>query len=352
MMGSYADTHERDNLPPIKGNAPMPLIVSALALGTGLTLAGLGLVVLLMLLTMHPRATPTLIWGGRLWHLRTVALALGVASALCLMVPRAEWSAGPPRDREAEDASHGPRDEDASRYRTGPSASVVPPVARVPGTLDPSDAPVTFRAPGEPSVALTPPAGRARAAVRPASPPEPLDLTGEWTILNTVVETSYPAFQQLQLGFRVTIQHEGQVFHGVGAKTARTRPADPTCSEAAPPPPRHGRGGRSHCGHISGRGVVPAQHRAVSSAAAGPLASDGDICQHGRSGQGSFTLDPDVRRAAGRRHDPKRARGTPERRPDRPPHGRGAGASPSRGTCGPVPDPSAPATPPTGDDPG
>jgi hypothetical protein len=217
-MGSYADTHERDNLPPIKGNAPMPLIVSALALGTGLTLAGLGLVVLLMLLTMHPRATPTLIWGGRLWHLRTVALALGVASALCLMVPRAEWSAGPPRDREAEDASHGPRDEDASRYRTGPSASVVPPVARVPGTLDPSDAPVTFRAPGEPSVALTPPAGRARAAVRPASPPEPLDLTGEWTILNTVVETSYPAFQQLQLGFRVTIQHEGQVFHGVGEK--------------------------------------------------------------------------------------------------------------------------------------
>lgn len=65
---------------------------------------------------------------------------------------------------------------------------------------------------------MTPPAGRARAAVRPASPPEPLDLTGEWTILNTVVETSDPAFQQLPLGFHVTIQHEGQVFHGVGAK--------------------------------------------------------------------------------------------------------------------------------------
>lgn len=77
---------------------------------------------------------------------------------------------------------------------------------------------MTFSAPGEPSVAMTPPAGRARAAVRPASPPAPLDLTGEWTILNTVVETSDPAFQQLPLGFRVTIQHEGQVFHGVGAK--------------------------------------------------------------------------------------------------------------------------------------
>jgi hypothetical protein len=124
------------------------------------------------------------------------------------MVPRADWSAGPPRDREAEDASH----------RPGPSAPVVPPVARVPGTLDPSDAPVTCSAPGEPSVAMTPPAGRARAAVRPASPPEPLDLTGEWTILNTVVETSYPAFQPLHVDLHVTIQHAGQVFHGVGAK--------------------------------------------------------------------------------------------------------------------------------------
>ena len=196
----------------------MPPVVSALALGAGLTLAGLGLVVLLMLLTMHPRATPTLIWGGRPWNLRTVALALGVASALCLMVPRADWSAGPPRDREADDASHGPRDEDASRHRTGPSAPVAPPVVWGLGTLDTADSPVAFSAPGEPSVAMTPPAGRARAAVRPASPPEPLDLSGEWTILNTVVETSYPAFQQLQLGFHVTIQHEGPVFHGVGEK--------------------------------------------------------------------------------------------------------------------------------------
>jgi hypothetical protein len=137
-MGSHADTHARADLPPMKGRAPMPPVVSALALGAGLTVAGLGLVVLLMLLTMHPRATPTLIWGGRLWHLRTMALALGVASALFLMVPRAEWSAGPPRDREAEDTSHGPRDEDASRYRTGPSAPVAP---QSHGSLAPSTPP-------------------------------------------------------------------------------------------------------------------------------------------------------------------------------------------------------------------
>jgi hypothetical protein len=208
MMGSYADTHERADLPPMKGRAPMPPVVSALTLGTGLTLAGLGLVVLLMLLTMHPRAPPTLIWGGRRWNLHTVALALGVASALCLMVPRADWSAGPPRDREAEDASHRPR----------PSAPVVPPVARVPGTLDPADSPVTCSAPGEPAVAMTPPAGRARAAVRPASPPEPLDLTGEWTILNTVVETSYPAFQPT---FRMSLV----IFTNIGRHKATYRAA-------------------------------------------------------------------------------------------------------------------------------
>jgi hypothetical protein len=170
-MGSYADTHVRDDLPSIKGSAPMPPVVSALALGSGLTLAGLGLVVLLMLLTMNPRATPTLIWWGRPWNLRTVALALGVASALFLMVPRADWSAGPPRDREADDARHGPHDEEASSHRPGPSAPVALPVARVPGTLDTADSPVTFSAPGEPSVAMTPPEGRAREAVRRASPP-------------------------------------------------------------------------------------------------------------------------------------------------------------------------------------
>src|SRR5918995_1590922 len=125
----------------MKGRAPMPPVISALALGAGLTLAGLGLVVLLMLLTMHPRATPTLIWGGRLWHLRTTALALGVASALFLMVPRADWSAGPPRDREADDASHGPRDDEASSHHPGPSAPMALPVARVPGTLDTADLP-------------------------------------------------------------------------------------------------------------------------------------------------------------------------------------------------------------------
>jgi hypothetical protein len=45
-----------------------------------------------------------------------------------------------------------------------------------------------------------------------------VNLTGEWTILNTIVETSYPPFQQLQLGFRLHIQQDGQAFHGVGEK--------------------------------------------------------------------------------------------------------------------------------------
>jgi hypothetical protein len=275
----------------------MPPVISALALGSGLTLAGLGLVMLLMLLTTNPRATPTLIWWGRPWPLRTMALAFGVASVLCLMVPRAHWSAGPPRDREADNASPGPRDHEASSHRPGPSAPVAPPVARVPGTLDTYDSPVTFSAPGEPSVAaMTPPAGRVQEAVRRASPrPD-----------RGVDHPEYGRRDELPplsaVEIRLSRDHPARWARvpRCGRKAARKRPADPTGGEAAPAPPRHGRGGRGHCRHLSGRGVGPAQHRTVSPAAAGPLSSDGDICQHGRPCQRILTLDPDVRPSGAR----------------------------------------------------
>jgi hypothetical protein len=52
-----------------------------------------------------------------------------------------------------------------------------------------------------------------------ASPPEgPLNLTGEWTITNTVVETSYAAYHDLRLGFRLVVQHHGPAFTGTGEK--------------------------------------------------------------------------------------------------------------------------------------
>lgn len=57
-----------------------------------------------------------------------------------------------------------------------------------------------------------------------AGPPEesprdgPVNLTGEWRITNTVVETSYPPYRQLRLGFRLAVRHEGAAFTAAGEK--------------------------------------------------------------------------------------------------------------------------------------
>jgi hypothetical protein len=195
----------------------MSPVVSSLALGCGLALAGFGLVVLLMLLTMNPRAKPTLIWFNHPWNVRTVVLTIWLASGLLLMLPRMDWPVGPPPERAADDARHGPEDREASSLSTGPSGAVEPPVTRAP-TIHPSELHVASSAPGAQPVAMTPLERREPEAVPRASPPEPVNLTGEWTILNTIVETSYPPFQQLRLGFRLTIQQDGQAFHGVGEK--------------------------------------------------------------------------------------------------------------------------------------
>lgn len=195
----------------------MPPVVSSLALGCGLAFAGSGLVVLLMLLTMPPRAKPTLIWGDRPWHVRTVVLTLWLASGLLLLWSRLDWPVGPPRDRAADDVGHGSEGHEASGLGTGPSGAMDPPITQAP-PLRPTDLPVASSPPGDPPVMMTPPEGREPEAGPRASPPEPVNLTGEWTILNTIVETSYPPFQQLHLGFRVTVRQDGQAFQGVGEK--------------------------------------------------------------------------------------------------------------------------------------
>jgi SmpA / OmlA family len=77
---------------------------------------------------------------------------------------------------------------------------------------------VASSAPDEPLMVMPPPARPAQARVPPSVPPESVNLSGEWTVLNTVAETSYPPFQQLRLGFRVTVRQDGQAFQGVGEK--------------------------------------------------------------------------------------------------------------------------------------
>jgi hypothetical protein len=196
----------------------MPPFVSSLALGCGLTLAGLGLVMLLMLLKMNQRAKPTLICFDRAWNVRTAALTIWLASALLLMLPRIDWPVGLQREKAADDAMRGSEHHEASSLSTPHSDAVDPPVTRATGTIHTSDPQVASSNPGGQSATMTPPEGRERDVVPRSSTPESVNLTGEWAILNTVVETSYPPFKQLQLGFRLNIQQEGQAFHGVGEK--------------------------------------------------------------------------------------------------------------------------------------
>ena len=44
------------------------------------------------------------------------------------------------------------------------------------------------------------------------------DIAGEWTMINTVLDTQYVAYRHLQLGFRLWIRQQGNTFEGRGEK--------------------------------------------------------------------------------------------------------------------------------------
>ena len=44
------------------------------------------------------------------------------------------------------------------------------------------------------------------------------DLTGEWNVVNTVQKTSYSSFKNMQIGFKVSINQNGNGFTGTGEK--------------------------------------------------------------------------------------------------------------------------------------
>ena len=59
---------------------------------------------------------------------------------------------------------------------------------------------------------------RQQGPSRAFSPASPVNLTGEWMVTNTVVETSHPPYRDLRLGFRLVVQHDGVAFTGTGEK--------------------------------------------------------------------------------------------------------------------------------------
>ena len=45
-----------------------------------------------------------------------------------------------------------------------------------------------------------------------------INLTGEWKIINTIDSTSYPLYQDMQLGYRIFLQQDGKKITGEGEK--------------------------------------------------------------------------------------------------------------------------------------
>jgi hypothetical protein len=43
-------------------------------------------------------------------------------------------------------------------------------------------------------------------------------MAGEWTVINTVEETTYPAYKQLRLHFHLVIRQHGDTFEAAGEK--------------------------------------------------------------------------------------------------------------------------------------
>ncbi len=68
-------------------------------------------------------------------------------------------------------------------------------------------------------------------AAAPAAAPsvDQHDLTGKWTVVNTVQSTSYGSYKNLQIGFDLSIKQDGNGFTGEGRKVSengRTLPAN------------------------------------------------------------------------------------------------------------------------------
>ena len=181
----------------------MPPLVCYLVIGFGSVVTVFGLVLLLMVLTKPPRAQQRLILGGRAWRLRPAAILVVLAGGLCMGWPFVYGPAVPPN------APSAPAD---SRGSHGHGRQVSPDHAQERPVDD--RAAVMPRGTGEMDL----PGRRQQGLAQEFSPASPVNLTGEWMITNTVVETSYPPYRDLRLGFRLVVHHDGVAFTGTGEK--------------------------------------------------------------------------------------------------------------------------------------
>jgi hypothetical protein len=128
-----------------------------------------------------------------------------------------------------------------NRYREEAAPATVASVARSeePAATSPAPAPATATLAKNEELVRTPAAPApvvkreepvaTRVAPAPASDVNQPDLTGKWIIVNTVQNSSYSSYKNLQIGFDLSIKQDGKGFTGEGRKVSengRSLPAD------------------------------------------------------------------------------------------------------------------------------
>jgi hypothetical protein len=182
----------------------MPPLASFIVMSVGSVVAVFGLVLLLTMLTRNPRAKQTLIVCGHEWRLRTLAIFVGLAGSLCLGLP---WVYAPAESvNGTSDMADRPRSHDDDRH--------VSPNHDYERLVPHSGVRIVT---GE-SAEMDQPGSRQSGASEEPSPDGPLNLTGEWRITNTILETSYQPYRHLRLGFRLAVHQDGPAFTGEGEK--------------------------------------------------------------------------------------------------------------------------------------
>jgi hypothetical protein len=167
----------------------MPSLVSYLVMGVGGILAVLGVMLVWTVRHSHPHAKNTLIVFDRELQLRAVTIITCIAGCLFIMSPIVYSLV----------STGGVKPEHAERHVSQPNMK--------PDTAE--DRPVVI----DHYINLE------HGETQAAKNDDLFDLSGEWTITNTILESSHTPYTNLRLGFRMLIHQDGSNFQGTGEKS-------------------------------------------------------------------------------------------------------------------------------------
>lgn len=81
-----------------------------------------------------------------------------------------------------------------------------------------------------PTVQAPGPANAPQESANPPTTPAVADLSGKWSVVNTVEQTSYAAYKNMKVGFNVSINQTGRDFTGTGEKISENGRSLPATS--------------------------------------------------------------------------------------------------------------------------